>query len=547
MIDKMAQNLSKVLERNPHLNAYLQEYAQKTKKRPDFVESPSRDLAKDSEVDLIYPVGDPIFIHLHGSKDLGYKYTVIQPLLTPEMVPKYQGVVDKIFVQSGQEKVHTNDEEFNEVVDKIIKDWVKVSDQRGPSAMSKLFTVGQKIFINEEEFEVVEYYVKRNVLQNGILEPILRDPYIEDVHCIGLTEINLVHKVFGMVETNVKFDSLTELDRYSKAMSERMGRPASISRPIIDGALPDGSRINIVYADDVSVQGPTFTIRKFSSNPISVAQLSNWNTISAQEAAYLWLCLENGMSVFVCGETASGKTTMLNAIFPFIRYDQKIFSAEDTLEVQPPQEVWQQLSTREFGPEDSKVDTFALLRAGLRSRPNYIIVGEIRGKEGNVAFQAMQTGIPVMATFHAASVKRMIQRFTGSPIDVPITSMDNLNVAVFQAGIYRAGKMIRRTLSIEEILGYSEAMGGVMTRAVFVWNPVNDQHLFRGMNNSYILEERIAVKRGYKDKRDIYKELALRTRIVEKMVEMNMTSYKTVNDIIKAFQKEGVEGLPFTI
>jgi flagellar protein FlaI len=362
-----------------------------------------------------------------------------------------------------------------------------------------------------------------------------------------MTEIYLIHKVFGMVETNVKFESPAELDRYSKAMSERMGRPASISRPIIDGALPDGSRINIIYADDVSVQGPTFTIRKFSSNPISVAQLSNWNSISPQEAAYLWLCLENGMSVFVCGETASGKTTTLNAIFPFIRYDQKIFSAEDTLEVQPPQEVWQQLSTREFGPEESKVDTFALLRAGLRSRPNYIIVGEIRGKEGNVAFQAMQTGIPVMATFHAASVKRMIQRFTGSPINVPITSMDNLNVAVFQAGIYRAGKLIRRTLSIEEILGYSEAMGGVMTRAVFVWNPVNDKHLFRGMNNSYILEEKIAVKRGYKDKRDIYKELAMRTRIIEKMIETNMTGYKTVNDIIKAFQKEGVSGLPFTV
>jgi flagellar protein FlaI len=159
----------------------------------------------------------------------------------------------------------------------------------------------------------------------------------------------------------------------------------------------------------------------------------------------------------------------------------------------------------------------------------------------------MQTGIPVMATFHAASVKRMIQRFTGSPINVPITSMDNLNVAVFQAGIYRAGKLIRRTLSIEEILGYSEAMGGVMTRAVFVWNPVNDKHLFRGMNNSYILEEKIAVKRGYKDKRDIYKEMAMRTRIIEKMIETNMTEYKTVNDIIKAFQKEGVSGLPFTV
>jgi flagellar protein FlaI len=164
-----------------------------------------------------------------------------------------------------------------------------------------------------------------------------------------------------------------------------------------------------------------------------------------------------------------------------------------------------------------------------------------------VAFQAMQTGIPVMATFHAASVKRMIQRFSGSPINVPVTSMDNLNVAVFLAGIYRGGKLIKRVLSIEEILGYSESMGGVMTRAVFVWNPVNDQHIFRGMNNSFILEEKVAMKRGYKDKRDVYRELALRAKILDKMTEMNMTNYKTVNDILRAFQKEGVSGLPFTV
>lgn len=543
----MPPGMSKILENNPHLSTYLQEYAQKTNLSPSFQDTLSRDLGKESTVDVLYPVGDPIFIHLHGSKDRGHKYTVVQPILTEEMKPDYEKLVRLIFVKSGKEKVHTTDEEFREVLEKITNDVVKISSRRGPSRAAQLFRPASRVFMNQDEFDVVDYYVKRNVMQNGILEPIVRDPYIEDIHCVGLKPISLFHKIFGMVETNVQFESLEELDRYTKAMSERVGRPASISRPIIDGALPDGSRINIIYADDVSVQGPTFTIRKFSSEPISAVQLAKWNTLSAQEAAYLWLCLENGMSVFVCGETASGKTTMLNAVFPFIRYDQKIFSAEDTLEVQPPQEVWQRLSSREFGPEESKVDTFALLRAGMRSRPNYMIVGDIRGKEGNIAFQAMQTGIPVMATFHAASVKRMVQRFTSSPINVPITSMDSLNVAVFQAGIYRGGKMIRRTLSVEEILGYSEAMKGVMTRAVFVWNPVSDQHLFRGMNNSYILEEKIAVKRGYKDKRDIYKELALRTKIITKMMEMNFTSYKTANEIIKAFQKEGVTGLPFAI
>jgi len=543
----MPAKFSRVIERNPHLNVYLQNYAQKTKQTPKFMDTLSRDVGKESAVDVVYPVGDPIFIHLHGSKDKGHNYDVVQPILTEELTKLYDKIVEQIFVRSGKETVHLTDEEFNEVLDKLLADIVEVTESGPSSKLVQLFKPSSKIHVGSDDYETIEYYVKRNILQNGVLEPVLRDPYIEDIHCVGAREMHLYHKVFGMVETNIRFGALQELDKYARGMSERMGRPASISRPIIDGALPDGSRINIVYADDVSVNGPTFTIRKFSTEPLSAAQLTSWNTFSPQEAAYLWLCLENGMSVFVCGETASGKTTLLNAIFPFIRYDQKIFSAEDTLEVQPPHAVWQQLSTREFGPEESKVDTFALLRAGLRSRPNYIIVGEIRGKEGNVAFQAMQTGIPVMATFHAASVKRMIQRFTGAPISVPITSMDNLNVAVFQAGVYRGGKLIRRTLSIEEILGYSESMGGVMTRAVFVWNPVSDTHIFRGMNNSFILEERIAVKRGYKDKRDIYKELALRTRIIERMQEMNMTSYKTVNDIIRGFQKEGVSGLPFTV
>lgn len=543
----MPAKFSKVLERNPHLNEYLQSYVQNTKQSPKFMDTLGRDLGKEATVDVIYPVGDPIFIHIHGSKDTGHKYDVIQPVMNDDLTAAYERVVNAIFLTSGKEKVHTTDQEFNEVLDKLLTEIVEVTEKGPPSKIVQLFKPSSKIHVRNDDYWILEYYVKRNILQNGILEPILRDPYIEDIHCVGVREINLYHKILGMVETNIRFKGLEDLDVYTKGMSERMGRPASISRPIIDGALPDGSRINIVYAEDVSVNGPTFTIRKFSTEPLSSAQLAGWNTISPQEAAYLWLCLENGMSVFVCGETASGKTTLLNAIFPFIRYDQKIFSAEDTLEVQPPHAVWQQLSTREFGPEDSKVDTFALLRAGLRSRPNYIVVGEIRGKEGNVAFQAMQTGIPVMATFHAASVKRMIQRFTGAPISVPITSMDNLNVAVFQAGVYRGGKLIRRTLSIEEILGYSESMGGVMTRAVFVWNPVNDQHIFRGMNNSFILEERIAVKRGYKDKRDIYKELALRTRIIEHMIERNMTAYNTVNDIIRAFQKEGVSGLPFTV
>ncbi len=261
----------------------------------------------------------------------------------------------------------------------------------------------------------------------------------------------------------------------------------------------------------------------------------------------MWICLENGQSVFFSGETASGKTTMLNACLCFVNPKSKIYTAEDTAEVQPPQPVWQQLITREDGPVDSRVDTFVLLKAALRSRPNYIIVGEIRGVEGAVAFQGMQTGHPVMATFHASAVTKMIQRLTGDPINVPVTFIDNLNIAMILSAVYRKGKFLRRCLAIEEIEGYYEEAGGVVTRAVFQWDPENDKHIFRGLNNSYILENKIATKLGYDDKRKIYQDLFLRARILNEMRSRGIEEYYEVLEVIVNFYKHGVEGLPFSV
>ncbi|MEZ5334882.1 MAG: type II/IV secretion system ATPase subunit [Methanolobus sp.] len=321
----------------------------------------------------------------------------------------------------------------------------------------------------------------------------------------------------------------------------------SDARPIADGALPDGSRINIIYPIDVSKRGSSFTMRKFSEVPVSIIQLIGWGALDAEMAAYMWMCLENGMSIFFSGETASGKTTMLNACLAFVNPTSKIFSAEDTAEVQPPQPVWQQLITREEGPPESRVDTFALLKAALRSRPNYIIVGEIRGAEGNVAFQGMQTGHPVLATFHASAVSKMIQRLTADPINVPVTFIDNLNIAMILSAVYRKGKFLRRALAIEEIEGYYEEIGGVATRAVFQWEPDSDTHKFRGLNNSYILEDKIATKLGYEDKRAIYQDLFLRAKILEEMKSRGIEDYYDVLEIIVNFYKHGVDSLPFSI
>jgi flagellar protein FlaI len=190
---------------------------------------------------------------------------------------------------------------------------------------------------------------------------------------------------------------------------------------------------------------------------------------------------------------------------------------------------------------------FDLLKTALRSRPEYIIVGEIRGAEGNVAFQAMQTGHPVMATFHASSVQKMIQRLSSEPINVPETFMDNLNVALIQMAVYQDGQMLRRVLGVHELEGYSDRAGGVLTRQVFNWDPKEDEMDFRGRNNSYVLEERIAQVAGYNDKRKIYEDLDMRTRIIERMIEEDIMDYYDVKDVIWRYYEEGIQGLPFTL
>jgi flagellar protein FlaI len=534
--------LEEALKRNPHLRTYLENLRKKEGKIPEFTPTVSRELKELPYPNILYPVGDPIFVHVSTTREGIKRYLAIEPRLQTESEEtRYEAILNKMLEYAATEELPKDDREMEALVDKLYRKTIKVSNVSKNGKFKK-----GKIPVSKAEKEKFLYLIKRDVLGTGALEPLIRDPYIEDIHVIGPKNTHVVHKVFGMMNTNIFWADDIALTEYLKNMGERIGRPVSEANPIVDGSLPDGSRINIVFSTDVSLKGPSFTIRKFSEVPLSITQLVAWGTLSSEEAAYLWLCLEYGMSVFVCGETASGKTTTLNSMLPFIKPDSKIYTAEDTAEVLPPHSVWQQLLTRERG-ETGRVDLFDLLRAALRSRPNYIIVGEIRGKEGNIAFQAMQTGHPVISTFHAASVKKMIQRFTGDPINVPITFIDNLNVVLIQQAVYRQGKFLRRCTSIEEIEGYYEEVGGVVTRSVFQWDPVTDRHIFRGLNNSYILENKIAETAGFEDTREIYNELELRAKIIEEMIAHNVFDYFRVNDLIRAFYRKGLEGLPFTI
>ncbi|WP_297464270.1 type II/IV secretion system ATPase subunit [Thermococcus sp.] len=540
----MKKNVSDSLEvamaRNPHLKEYIDEFVRKTGKFPEFHPQLSRDMKDIKYPNIIYPVGDPIFIHVYKDVDTEKKYIVIEPRIRgPEEERKYELLRDKILELAPEKKIPEDEKEFERFLDALV-------DEALEKMTGGLLGRG-KVSFTPLEIEKFRYLLKRDIIGIGPLEPLMRDPYIEDIHIIGANYVSLIHKIFEALETNITFGDNLKLADYFKNLSERIGRPVSDKNPIVDGTLPDGSRINIIYSPDVSIRGPSATIRKFSATPLSVVQLVKWNTFSEEIAAYLWLALEYGMSVFICGETASGKTTTLNSIIPFIKPDAKIYTAEDTPEVVVPHKNWQRLTTRERGPEESRVTLFDLLKAALRSRPNYIIVGEIRGEEGAIAFQAMQTGHPVMATFHAGDVKKMIQRFTGPPINIPVTFIDNLNIALFQQAVYVRGRFLRRVLSVVEIEGYYEELGGVATRNVFEWDSVTDRHVFRGMNNSYILERKIAEVAGYEDPKEIYNELFLRARIIKRMAELGITNYHDVYREIKAFYEKGIEGLSFRL
>jgi flagellar protein FlaI len=532
----------KIIKENPHLQKYLDELQSKME-RPTFYSKLPRDLRGEKYPNLIYPTKGSVFVHIIRTKDMeGKEYHAIEPSLDENGKVKRDQMLVLLYEKTPSLKTVKTDDEIKEAIGALM-DQLTITDERSAGVVK---LSGGKLRLTSVEKLNIEYDITKNIIGGGPLEPFMRDPYLEDIHIITGENVHLIHKVFEMIKTNIFIDKAWA-NTFSQEFSEKIGSPVSEGQPIADGTLPDGSRVNIIHSKDVSLKGPTMTIRKFSETPTSVTQLINWGTFDTGVAAYLWLCLQYGRSLFVCGETASGKTTTANAIIPFIPPEKKIFSVENTPEVQVPHAVWQQLLTKSTGPKEGHIELDDLLRAGLRSRPDYIIPGETRGIEGRVVFQAMQTGHPVITTFHAGSVTKVIQRFTGHPINIPKTFMDNLDVVLIQMAVERKGKRIRRVLSVDEIEGYNKQVDGIMSRKAFEWNAVDDTHTFKANRNSYILESRIAKMAGLTDPMQIYEEFDRRKHILDRMIEEKIFDYYEVVQFIWTFYREGEKALPISI
>ena len=543
-------DLGGLMAEYPHVRIWVEDFEAKHGSRPIYYGPLDRDARAVSPRNLIYATRPPCFAHVYsppeGEEGAGNTFWFgLEPTIDLEEEEIRDNIVERLLRDAPQKERFDNDAEFiamiHEMMDEMTTTTTSLLSNPVINQTRELLGFGEApIKVTEEQLERLKYVVVRDLVNNGPLETLLADEMLEDIHSIGLSAINMDHKVFPMLTSNISFKDQELLTKYLRSMSERIGRPVSDSKPIVDGALLDGSRINIIYSDDVSIQGSSFTIRKFAEETISIIQLIQWKTLSSQMAAYIWLGLESGMSMLVSGETASGKTTTLNAILPFVDHNVKIYTAEDTPEVKVSHTIWQRLITRDSKNEDSRVEMFDLLKAALRSRPRYIIIGEIRGVEGAIAFQAMQTGHPVVGTFHASNIVKLIQRFTGDPINVPARFFDNLNFAIFQEVVEAPGGGIaRRITGVSEVIGFDKTADGILTRNMFEWDAVSDEVYFRGMFQSDMLENKIAPRMGFRSKRDIYDELERRTIALQRMVDRDLTHFDDVFDLLDVYYKEG--------
>ena len=387
----------------------------------------------------------------------------------------------------------------------------------------------------------IHYFIERDLIGYGKIDTMMRDPNIEDVSCDGPgVEIFVYHRRFESLRTNVMWEDEQELENYIIRMAQRCGKHISIAEPLLDATLMDGSRIVMTLGREVSTKGSTFTIRRFRDEPFTPVDLLEFKTFSSMQIAFFWLAMQYGMSMLFVGGTASGKTTSLNACSLFLPWQHKIVSIEETRELNLPHPNWIPGCTRQgFGGEGSdtggkaagEVDMYDLLRAALRERPEYIIVGEIRGAEAYVLFQAMATGHTTYSTFHADSIQSLVHRLENKPIEIPRVLIPALDGISIQIQTRVGGKRVRRNKAIVEIIGIDPHSHELLTNEAFRWDNTIDEYVFTG--KSYIFEK-IMMKANL-NRVEIMDETKRRQLVIEWCLKKGIRDYKDFARVVAEY------------
>ena len=484
---------------------------------------PALPILKDkTKINVRYAVISPYTtIHVYwDEKESELKYEVEEPILTEEE----KQVLER--VETGMREIVN----VNVVIEKTEGALMEYLDK---TAQLLINEVGIKI--SETLYNKLFYYLYRDFVGFNEIEALMRDYFIEDIECNGIGgPVYIVHRIYRNIKTNIVFRDVEDLASFVEKLAQRSGRYISYASPILDGSLPDGSRVNATYTKDISSKGPTFTIRKFTSVPWTPTQLLSFNTLSPEMLAYFWILLEYKSNILIAGGTSSGKTTLLNAISFFIPPEARVVSIEDVQELNLPRENWLPSVARSaVGTGDvGEVDLFQLLKNSFRQNPDYVIVGEVRGKETFVLFQGMASGHSSISTIHADSVDTVIKRLETPPIELSPTLINTLDaVAIMRHAIVNK-QQTRRLTSIVEIINV-DPKGIAITNTPFMWNPQDDKFYFKKESKVF---QKIKMRYGLSDA-ELQREFSVRTKLIYTLYKKNITDFNELQKIVSRYYK----------
>lgn len=401
------------------------------------------------------------------------------------------------------------------------------------------FIRSRSLNIEKAKKEKIMYYIVRDFVGYGPIDVLMSDPMIEDISCDGTgVPLFIFHKKYESLKASGVFDDDQTLNSFVVYLGQRCGKQISVANPILDGTTWEGHRVQATYSREITTRGSSFTIRRFKEKPFTPVELIQYNTASPEMVAYLWIAMEHGKSMMCCGGTASGKTATLNAAAIFIRPGAKIVSIEDTREINLPHENWIPGVTRSGvgekgvgGKAAGEIDMYDLVRAALRQRPNYILVGEVRGKETYTMFQAMATGHPTCSTMHADSVKSMVNRLENPPINTPRILLTALNFVIIQKHARVGNSTVRRITQMVELVGFEPETNELITNTVYEWDSGTDTFVYKG--HSFILDELMEMKNMTHEEMDI--EFQRRVDIVNYLVERNTTDFREISELVVSY------------
>ena len=489
----------------------------------DIIELP--DVENIQDLDVTYPLIKP-FANAHIFWD-DEQEDVIYRIEEPELTEKEEEIFRRL-KRAMEKKIDVSLKELNST-DKIVgylgSRIKEISEELGMT-------------IEKENMKKLMYFVYRNFAGLNELEPLMHDPYIEDIGCSGMEiPTYVVHSKFGSIKTNLIFKDKEKLKNLVVKLAERCGKYVSYADPLLDGSLPDGSRVNASLTQDVTTKGPTISIRKFQEVPYSAIDLIRFETVNKKIMAYFWMALQYQNSILISGGTATGKTTFLNSIVTFIPPEQKIVSIEDTRELQLPHENWiPSVARSSFGVKGGSgqdIDMYQLLRESFRQNPDYVVVGEVRGEEASVLFQGMSSGHPSMGTIHASSPNDVVKRLTTPPINLSPSLVETLDIVVIITRARQYGESARRVKGVYEIEAITPD-GSPRTNQYISWTPIDDTFAFK--NDSNILNN-IRQQFGYSQD-ELEQEMQDRVDVLEWMDERDITSFSDVAKVVSEYYKD---------